>query len=669
VLRRMARTKTSKLVIPSVVAAIGLLAATRFGVLERLEAWVRRSGIVALVRDIGGRQRAADKLGEAESRYRALVEQVPGIIYVRDVAGSGRRSPAMYTSPQVEAQSGYPPQAFVEDPELWVGRLHPADRERVLTEDARTDETGEPFRMEYRQFAKDGSVVWVRDEAVLVREEEGNPSYWLGIQLDITEQKRAEEALKESELRLRTVVANAPVVLFAIDRRGTITLSEGKGLGALGLESGEIVGRSVSEVFGDNALLLADIDRALGGEEFSAVREGPSWAFELWYSPLRASTGEVTGVIGVATDVTERREAEERVRASEAELRALFEAMNDVILVLDSEGRYLEIAPTNPSLLYRPSEDLIGKTLHEVFPREQADEFLGRVRRVLESRQAANLEYSLLIGGREVWFAGTVSPMLEDRVLFVARDITEYKKAEEEIKEANRRLEELAALRADFTAMVAHEIGSPLATVRGFLDMLATGELGPDEQSDALDKIRTEIERLSTLVADVRTAATVERDDFALMPRPTAVDELFEDAARFAETLPGDHPFATRAEANGRVWADPYRIGQVLRNLLSNAAKYSPDGAPIEIRSSSGATPGRIRLEVADRGRGVHPDDFDVIFEKFGRGRDRSGREAYGVGLGLYLSRRILQAHGSELTLDPATKEGSVFGFELEAVT
>jgi signal transduction histidine kinase len=105
-----------------------------------------------------------------------------------------------------------------------------------------------------------------------------------------------------------------------------------------------------------------------------------------------------------------------------------------------------------------------------------------------------------------------------------------------------------------------------------------------------------------------------------------------------------------------------------LRNLLSNAAKYSPEGAPIEIRSSSGATPGRVRIEVADRGRGVHPDDLDVIFEKFGRGRDRSGREAYGVGLGLYLSRRILQAHGSELTLDPATKEGSVFFFELEAV-
>jgi signal transduction histidine kinase len=118
---------------------------------------------------------------------------------------------------------------------------------------------------------------------------------------------------------------------------------------------------------------------------------------------------------------------------------------------------------------------------------------------------------------------------------------------------------------------------------------------------------------------------------------------------------------------DGRVRADPYRIGQVLRNLLSNAAKYSPDGAPIELRARSGEIPGCICIEVADRGRGVHPDDVDVIFKKFGRGRDRGGRSAYGVGLGLYLSRRILQAHGSELTLDSEPGGGSVFGFELRA--
>lgn len=249
----------------------------------------------------------------------------------------------------------------------------------------------------------------------------------------------------------------------------------------------------------------------------------------------------------------------------------------------------------------------------------------------------------------------------------IVRDITGRKRAEEKLREANRQLEELAGLRADFTAMVAHEIGSPLATVRGFLEMLATGELGPTERADVLAKIQTEVSRLSILVADVRSAAAVEQGEFTLMFRRTTVEELLDDAAWFAQTLPGGHDLSVDVAADGGLLVDPYRIGQVLRNLLSNAAKYSPEGAPIGLRALPGKTNGRLRVEVVDRGPGVHPDDAERIFEKFGRGRDLPGRQVYGVGLGLYLSRCIVQAHGSELTLEPASGGGSVFAFELEA--
>jgi signal transduction histidine kinase len=113
-----------------------------------------------------------------------------------------------------------------------------------------------------------------------------------------------------------------------------------------------------------------------------------------------------------------------------------------------------------------------------------------------------------------------------------------------------------------------------------------------------------------------------------------------------------------------RVLADPERIAQVLRNLLSNAAKFSPAGAPIDLRSTIDGK--RVLVEVTDRGVGVHPDDVSRIFEKLGRGRDQGGAPVPGVGLGLYVSRQLVRAHGSDLTFCSRPGGGAVFGFELE---
>src|ERR687896_2063262 len=106
-------------------------------------------------------------------------------------------------SPQYEDVLGYPPEKEVLEEDHWLRVLHPDDRERVLGEEQRTDETGEPYRIEYRQIARGGRVVWVRDEATLVRDEEGNSLYWLGVQYDITEQKQAEEERERTQEQLR----------------------------------------------------------------------------------------------------------------------------------------------------------------------------------------------------------------------------------------------------------------------------------------------------------------------------------------------------------------------------------------------------------------------------------------------------------------------------------
>ncbi len=230
----------------------------------------------------------------------------------------------------------------------------------------------------------------------------------------------------------------------------------------------------------------------------------------------------------------------------------------------------------------------------------------------------------------------------------------------------SRRLTELAMLRADFTAMVGHELGNPLMAIRALSNMIATGELDRDEQIAAARSIQAEAEAIAGLITDVQAAATTEQEGFAVRLRPVPVSALVEEAADYGRTLPGAHAVSTRVDAREMVLADAERIGQVLRNLVGNAAKYSPDGSPIEIVAVRRGD--RVRIEVMDRGYGIDPDDQQRIFEKFGRGRDRSGKVVAGVGLGLYLSRRIVQAHGSDLVVKSNPEAGSTFSFDLETV-
>jgi signal transduction histidine kinase len=231
-------------------------------------------------------------------------------------------------------------------------------------------------------------------------------------------------------------------------------------------------------------------------------------------------------------------------------------------------------------------------------------------------------------------------------------------------QEHSRRLSELATLKADFTAMVAHELGSPLLAIRVFANMLAADKLNPDARAQVVAAMQAEANMLNALLTDVQNAVNVERIDFTVHPRPVPLSALLADAAAYAKTLPGRHPLTTTLATDMLVMADPERISQVLHNFLSNAAKYSPEGAPINLRARLDM--GRVRIEVADTGCGIHPDDLPRIFEKYERGRDYAGHKVGGVGLGLYLSRRIVEAHGTVLTAASKLGVGSEFSFTLE---
>src|SRR5204863_457254 len=197
-------------------------------------------------------------------------------------------------------------------------------------------------------------------------------------------------------------------------------------------------------------------------------------------------------------------------RDADAELEALFAAIDDVILVLDAEGRYVKIAPTNPSLLYRPAAELLGKTLREVFDPAQAEQFMEYIRTALATRTTVHFEYSLPIAGREVWFSGAISPMSGDQVVLVGRDITDRKRAAERLRASEQRFRALVEHSSDVITLLAPDgtviYASP--STQPVLGYGATENVGrsafelvhPDDRADALEPFGELMQRPGHLV-------------------------------------------------------------------------------------------------------------------------------------------------------------------------
>ncbi|MGH3087681.1 MAG: EAL domain-containing protein, partial [Rubrobacteraceae bacterium] len=326
-------------------------------------------------------QRDTTARREAEERYRTLVEQVPGITYIEDA----RTGATLYDSPQIRELLGYPADISAKDPQYWWRIVHPDDLERVRDEEARGMRNGK-FSLEYRVFAKDGRIIWLRDEATVVRDEAGSPRFWRGFLFDVTERKRAERALEESEARLASVTSGAPVILFALDKDGRVTLAEGKGLETLGAKPGEHVGCSIFEKWKYLPGVLEDVRRVLGGEEIASTVEIEGFTFDARYSPVRNGSGEVSGVIGVATDITARRDLER-----ELEHRAFHDPLTGLAnrsLCMDRLSQALKRAARRgcpAALLFMDLDDF--KVVNDSLGHDTGDELLievaARLRRCL----------------------------------------------------------------------------------------------------------------------------------------------------------------------------------------------------------------------------------------------------------------------------------------------
>ncbi len=272
--------------------------------------------------------------------------------------------------------------------------------------------------------------------------------------------------------------------------------------------------------------------------------------------------------------------------------------------------------------------------------------------------------YSSLLTTTSVLRFGTALTVIVGGIHEFRRVVDDRSRMLSDEQERVRQLEELSRLKADFSSMVAHEIASPLAAIARMSEMIGVGALSSDRSAEVARRIEAEARHVQLLMADVRATAEIERDDFRVRLRVISIDSLLDEAEAHARFRDDTHPLRVERLPGIQVLADPLRIGQVLRNLLSNAMRHTDAGTPITLSASH--ADGKVMISVLDQGRGISPDDRARIFEKFQRGADTIDRNVRGRGLGLYLSRRIVRAHGSDLQVDSMPGEYTRFWFTLE---
>jgi PAS domain S-box-containing protein len=604
-----------------------------------------------------------DRVRERTGRFRDLVNSVEGIVWEADAA----TFQFSFVSDQAERILGYPVERWLAEPTFWKDHLHPHDREWAVPFCERATGENRDHDLEYRMIAADGRVVWLHD-LVTVVVDDGRATQLRGVMVDITDRKHAETALQERagllDLTHDTV--------FVRDMADVVTFWNRAAEEFYGWTAKEAVGKVshhlTQTIFpGPFERIQADLlrDGRWEGELLHTKADGSQAVVASRWSLQRDQHGQPFAILETNNDITKRKRAEYLAGH-------VFETSPDAIYIVGRDYRYRRVNPVFARRWRLPAEEIVGMRMPDLAGKEPFEEtYKPNLDRCFAGEEVSFGGWFPTPGGRR-YLAATYSPLRPDServeaALAVTRDLTDRVRESEALQEAQAELAHVTRVMTlgELTASIAHEVNQPLAAIvadaNASLNWLAASPPDLGSVREALDAIVKDGHRASEVIQRVRQLARKTSPQKARLD----MNDVIRDVVPLIGTEMRSHEVSLRidlAPALPPVLADRVQLQQVLINLVMNGieAMASIDGRSRElvIRSQPGDDD-HVVVAVQDAGVGIDAQKTDQLFSAF------YTTKPDGMGMGLSISRSIIEAHGGRLWATPNPDHGATFHFAL----
>jgi PAS domain S-box-containing protein len=515
---------------------------------------------------------------------------------------------------------------------------------------------------------KDGSLVHVSISSRAVRDEGGRLRCVLSTKKDVTHLKVLRDA-KLLEAKFRDLLESTPDAIVMVNVTGRIVMLNSQAERVFGYPRDELLGKPVETLLplryraSHNQHRVNFFAQArtrtmgAGLELYGLRRNGEEFPVEISLSPL--STDEGMMVISAVRDITDRKKADQK-------FRALLESAPDAMVIVGIDGRIALVNSQTERLFGYPRNELLGQPVEILVPQRFQGKHPGHRGGFFAQPRARAMGAGLELFGRrrdgtEFPVEISLSPLETEDGMFVSsaiRDASERKHIEQTLQEANR-------LKSEFLASMSHELRTPLNGIIGFSEFLADEKPGKlnGKQKEYLGDILNSGRHLLQLINDILDLSKVEAGKMQVLPETFQIVEALDEVSAVTNSLARKKDIVIEQDVAApvdQVLLDRQKFIQVLYNLVSNAVKFTEAGGQVGIAVDA-VDPGKLRLRVRDTGIGIRPEDLGKMFVEFQQIDSTAARRHEGTGLGLALTKRLVELQGGSISVESEVGRGSLF--------